>query len=414
MKKRMIIIGILFIFIFCLLAGCQKTPDEVLHRMEQYGDNSTGEQENVQYCKPSELAQSQTAVLQMQTDNLILPQEIHLGEWDGIYELSLQYKSDFSKVKDSIANLFAGQQISWEYEANAESTMKDDDFYFYDNDKDFYLSLSDNGFVSMNCNKIYDLLHLSGNEDVGYTVLDETTLNGAKQVVFKGEEQSSVQEEIAYVEQWMGDNWISYEPEYVYKVKDALLYDDSEQEILSMNLQPYYQGVPFTINGLTLSEDDDVTYCSRTESGITVALSGKQKIEYFSNGIGSLTVCDSVAVEKVIDLESAIKLVEQKLSGFKKYNIKDIVVQYDMFPNYRYKVEKGEKKGNPSGYGVNVYTRPVYSFVLSKVVEEDGGFYINESDLYGYVDVDMIDGTIYCDLQNVSYGGENYGTKNSD
>lgn len=411
MKKIGCVVCVLFL---CLITGCQKTPDEVKKRMEQYGSHSKVETQDGQYIKPSKVTASQKEALQLKTQNLILPEEIHLGEWDKVYELSLHYMEDFSEKRKEIAKLFTRQDIAWEYEANAESPMKDDDFYIYDNGEDCVLCTSDNGFVSMNCGSVYQYTYHSEEGNGEYTLFDRNDEKVLEQTLWNGKDASTVQAEAAYMEQWMKEYWAGYEqPDFTYKVKNGMVYKDGGLELLSMKIQRYYEGVPFTSNGSEVAEDKEgKSYMARTDAGILVGLTGENKIEYFSNLAGGLLVKDAVEVDKVIDLATAIKLVEQELSGFKKLEVLDIVVQYDMFPKYQYKAPKGEKKEDCYGKGVKVFARPVYSFVLSKDVGniDKPDYTINESEWYGYIDVDMQDGTIYCDLQDVHYEGEDYGT----
>lgn len=407
MKKISCIVCVLFL---CLITGCQKTPDEVKKRMEQYGDNSTLKVEDGQYINPSEITVSQEEALQTETQNLILPKEIHLGEVKQIYELSMNYKDNFSEKREDIAKLFTRQNIAWEYEANEESLMKDDDFYFYDNGVNRYLAISDNGFASMICDSIYRYIYHSEESKGEYMLFDINDEKVLEHKLWEGKDASTVQEEVMYMEQWMKDNWTVYEPDFVYKVKDAMVYEDGGLELLSMMIQQYYKGVPFTCNGNEVVEDKEgLSYMVRTDAGICVGLTEKNKLEYFSNQSGDLLLKYVVEVDTVIDLATAIKLVEKKLSGFKKLKVLDIVVQYDLFPEYQYKAEKGEKKESHCGNGVRVHARPVYSFVLSKNVSESD-YLINESEWYGYIDVDMQDGTIYYDLQDVHYEGEHYDT----
>lgn len=407
MKKTGCIFCVLFL---CFMTGCQKTPDEVKKRMEQYGDNSTVKVENGTYIKPSEITVSQEEALQTETQNLILPKEIHIGEVKQIYELSMNYKDDFSEKREDIAKLFTGQNITWEYEANEESLMKDDDFYIYDNGVDCVLAISDNGFASMNRASIYQYTYHSEKSKGKYMMFDINDEKVLEHKLWEEKDASTVQEEVMYIEQWMKDNWKVYEPDFVYKVKDAMVYKDGGLELLSMMMQQYYKGVPLTCNGNDLVEDKEgLSYMARTDAGILVGLARKNTLEYFSCLTGGLLLKDAAEVDKVIDLTTAIKLVEQKLSGFKKLTVQDIVVQYDMFPKYQYKAAEGEKKESCYGNGVEVQARPVYSFVLSKNVSEPD-YTINESEWYGYIDVDMQDGTIYYDLQDVHYEGEHYDT----
>lgn len=398
---------LLILLSMCLLAGCQKTPEEVKNRIDQYGKGNQGKEDSTEQEEQVSLSD---ALKRMQEDihteaeNLILPETIDTPAISEISLLKLQYAQDFLSQKGAICKLWdVTSDRQW---LDITSVLQGEKMVYSQNEKEkLYMAVGENGFSSMLRHNAYTVNMQGVIPNNGTIISMEQKEDLQKEIPFK-DQPKDVQTVAAYVTDWMQDHWKTWEPDFSYQVKTGLIRQlDDKQEFISFSLQPYYNDVPITVNGGRAGEGNDQDKLVSTSAGISVALFSGNSIDYFTNGTGSLGLKSAEAVDKVISLKGAIKLVENKLSSFKKIEISDVIIQYDLFPEYDYSLDPN-KKWNAAMPGGTVNARPVYSFVIENKdpIFEDLG--VNESAMYSYIDVDMLDGTLYYDLDKLNYVGE--------
>lgn len=398
---------LLILLSMCLLAGCQKTPEEVKNRIDQYGKGNQGKEDSTEQEEQVSLSD---ALKRMQEDihteaeNLILPETIDTPAISEISLLKLQYAQDFLSQKGAICKLWdVTSDRQW---LDITSVLQGEKMVYSQNEKEkLYMAVGENGFSSMLRHNAYTVNMQGVIPNNGTIISMEQKEDLQKEIPFK-DQPKDVQTVAAYVTDWMQDHWKTWEPDFSYQVKTGLIRQlDDKQEFISFSLQPYYNDVPITVNGGRAGEGNDQDKLVSTSAGISVALFSGNSIDYFTNGTGSLCLKSAEAVDKVISLKGAIKLVENKLSSFKKIEISDVIIQYDLFPEYDYSLDSN-KKWNAAMPGGTVNARPVYSFVIENKnpIFEDLG--VNESAMYSYIDVDMLDGTLYYDLDKLNYVGE--------
>ena len=398
---------LLMLLSMCLLAGCQKTPEEVKNRIDQYGKGNQGKEDSTEQEEQFSLSD---ALKRMQEDihteaeNLVLPETIDMPAISEISLLTLQYAQDFLSQKGAICKLWdVTSDRQW---LDITSVLQGEKMVYSQNEKEkLYMAVGENGFSSMLRQNAYTVNMQGAIPNNGTIISMEQKEDLQKEIQFK-DQPKDVQTVAAYVTDWMQDHWKTWEPDFSYQVKTGLIRQlDDKQEFISFSLQPYYNDVPITVNGGRAGEGNDQDKLVSTSAGISVALFSGNSIDYFTNGTGSLCLKSAEVVDKVISLKGAIKLVENKLSSFKKIEISDVIIQYDLFPEYDYSLDSN-KKWNAAMPGGTVNARPVYSFVIENKdpIFEDLG--VNESAMYSYIDVDMLDGTLYYDLDKLNYVGE--------
>lgn len=104
--------------------------------------------------------------------------------------------------------------------------------------------------------------------------------------------------------------------------------------------------------------------------------------------------------DKVIDFDSALKLAEEKLSGFNRLKVAEVRIEYVLKPIYN------PDKQSPYGEHITMEARPVYTFYIPCEHEENNYEYgINEANGLVYVNVDMLDGTVTDNFSVNSFHG---------
>ena len=105
--------------------------------------------------------------------------------------------------------------------------------------------------------------------------------------------------------------------------------------------------------------------------------------------------------DKVIDFDSALKLVEEKMTGFNRLRVVEVRVEYVLKPVYDY--------GKESAYdeGIIMEARPVYTFLIPQEYEVNDYAYGTSEEANGlvYINVDMLDGTVTDNFAANSFHG---------
>lgn len=108
---------------------------------------------------------------------------------------------------------------------------------------------------------------------------------------------------------------------------------------------------------------------------------------FFSNSVGRLKIDSAEKVSEIVDLESAIRLVNREVSGFHQLKIDKVLPLYALYPKYNTEEEL------ISFPGQKVEGRPVYAFII-KEVEDKSEFGITKNNACKVVFVDMVTGEV--------------------
>lgn len=143
LKKNKVYVVILMCGLL-FLCGCKSTPSDVKKRMESYGDNSQTDSEDIKYCSVSDLNKTNIKDINVDLDNMVLPDKIDFSDVQSISLLDMSFEEDFAeRNRESLVKLF-----------NVDENSRIDDTEYlgaktisYQNDKQ-ELCIIDNGFLT--------------------------------------------------------------------------------------------------------------------------------------------------------------------------------------------------------------------------------------------------------------------------
>lgn len=382
MKNRIAAqIGILICAVM-LCGGCQQTPQEVRERMEDYGDNDQMTSDSVQYWTIQELREADVKDLDVTLDNMVLPEKVDFSQVEEVSRLELSFESSFADDKDGIAGLFGIDS-----KALVEQPKKHEGRTFQYDTGGSYFAICDTGFISYFSG--LDIAYIK--EKAAYKgMLEQYELDvedvSGKGIDFGNGKKAELSELCKKAEKWLNDtvplNGCKGHVVDAY-VKEMKAKKGIRRQ-LSLGVDLSYKGIRFNnyaSGGISFDPE---------EYGIFMDYDGPDELCGFSNGTGLLKVDSAEPVEKIVDFESAVKLVNEKVSGFNEKDITKILPLYVLHPEYN-----GEKKVYPA-QGQKVTARPAYAF-LFKTEDDEAEFGINKSNVYDVVLVDMETGdlTVY-------------------
>lgn len=399
-KKIILVLGMLCFCSMYLLTGCQKVPSEVKERMKEYGANEEKETVDMHYIKVAALDALEVDTSSIKTDNMILPEKVSFHGIKEISNLDCRYIKGHTDNRDELVQMFFGTQVSWEKYVDEEN----EDYFFYEinnPEKRLYMGAQDNGLTSLLREDIYDV-NFNGSFSMPDRVVRLEQESGKPEVLVDLDGQKvDAMEESKYVVKWLEENWSSYDSAFAFQPKTLITRACGEHEMLSLFLEREYKGVPLSSYTDLLEDVDDRTVQVRTSAGIGIAMTAHERIDSFTNLVGILEIADEKTIEEIIDLESAVRLAEREISGFKKMEIADVRIIYDLYNEYDYKKEHSmsDSPGN------KVIAKPAYSFVINTKTEEKSSS-VNENEMYSYINVDVVDGSVTYNLDNIKYSGE--------
>ncbi len=374
-----------------LCCGCQETPDEVKERMKSYGDNKQLASEEVKYCTVDELRKSNISDLGIELDNMILPDEVDFSGIDAVEELSMSFDRDHLKNKKQFLKIFGINEDTL-IEEGKTATGKT---VTYDSSKEKkYFAIEDNGWMAYASGATYDLI----NSELPQSVKRRYDLyrdDISEERVQLGEDSVKLAEICGDAEAWLENNLTV--SNYKYKVSDLYVRElkngASEYNQISLFAEIIYKGMPLNAYGMQIKSEGADGKVDLMTYGIDMNYEGKGEMTYFSNITGGLEVHSSKTVDRVIDLASAVRIVNEEISGFNELTISKIIPLYALSPQY-----KPEDKEAFSAVGQVVEGRPVYAFIINEG-EDDSELGIHKSNACKFIFVDMITGKITTNIR---------------
>lgn len=387
MKAKKITISFLAFCLASLCCGCQETPQEVRERMNSYGENKQMASQERTYCTVAELKEAKLPDADMGLDNIILPQGVDFSEIENIAILSLSFEENYTENKDEAIDLFEIDEHSltsdtFDEERNMGRTV------IYDSPAhEKYLAVEDNGFVSFISGLTYD--YINGKAHYGSTLekydLQAEDISGRKVELADGEADIAKVRESA--EKWLNEKMPMKGCEY--HISDAYVRElDStgeKKKQLSFYAEVICGGMRF--NSYASKEPADNAQVDFYMYGIQLNYDGSGQMSFFSNGVGKINVDSRQEIKEVIDLRSAIQLMNEEMSGFSELKITKILPMYVLYPQYKTDEELYSVPGQ------KMEGRPVYAFLIAEGTD-DTEFGINKSNAYKVIFVDMVTGEV--------------------
>lgn len=373
MKKKLILISIICMGAF--LCGCEGNlnsvnKNSVNNKESPTGDVSTAGHTDVKYCTVSELRKTKISDIEYQADNLKFPSEI---DFSGIGEVSVltmeTEKIDVKEKQAFYAKLFGvGEKGLWKNEKEKNGNILSD---YDDKENKTCCVVGEAGFVfySNSCGeeKEYEMKE-------SYN-LKQDDISAVKVGLKDGDQPLSLM--CTRARKWLEDNMKI--KGFDYKLTEARVLGQSGKEqkgtskLLELSAEYEYKGISvcnfnsdFTEREFLEKREDGIEIePSVYPFGIEMKYTALDKLSSFSNLGGRLKLNEAEKQDQVVDLESAIKIVHQNLSGL-TYRFDDIVPLYILKPQ---RMQGGE---NSFKAGIKVKAEPVYAFIIKDYRESTG------------------------------------------
>ena len=372
------------------LCGCQATPEEVKENMKEYGDNQQKEASEITYCSKESLKAAKLP--EVTGSSFSLPEEVDFSDIEDVEVLHLSIEKNFltdSNIK-KYTTLFGAEREKLEEQDGGESSWGNQ--LIYDNKAEQnYMHMMKNGGLVRMAGQAYDC---GPNVIERKYNLNREDISQVNVILADGE--VSLSKLCKNTEQWMEENM--HIEGIRYKISDAYVRkaeNSSDQErTLSLCAEYEYKGIRFNNHAMPLTVEDKNFNSKVLTTFLSVQLSHDDTgiPSFFSRNM-NVAIDSTEPVEKVVDLESAVRIVRDTLSGFGAFHISEVL------PLYELKLED-----NCEAPGAEIEARPVYAFLVKREHEDSNLGILKIGECAHYFLVDMVTGELTTDLE-IERGG---------
>ena len=369
-----------------LLCGCQKTPDEVIENIEQYGDNPQLKASEVLYYSVDELKETKLSDIGVKVNNLELPSDVDFSNVEKVEVLHLLIEDNFleDNIIEKYTELFGIENKKLKKREAGESSWGNSLLYEEKNIKKHF-DMFENGGMAYIDGLSYDIKPNVIEKKYNLDREDVSEVN-----VLLSDGDVNLAEMCEEKEKWLDNNM--HIDGISYKISDvfvrAIDTDDNELKKLSMCAEYEYKGIRFNNHTSPLAEETE-DYSSRE---LTTFLA--TELEYEDSGLPSffsrnidVSIDYTENIEKVVDFESAINILEETISGFGVFHISEIIPLYALY-----------LKNNEEAPGAGIEARPVYAFLVKKELDDFGRGIIKINGCEHFFFIDMVTGELTTDL----------------
>lgn len=379
-----------FLLFMCLLAGCQQAPDEVLERMENYGKESPIEEVQQEgYCTVEELREAAIDDIDHEPDNLELPSQVDFSGIESIGLLTVKRYEDYEENKENVAEFFGVDIPEW------EMVGEENQWYQY-SDADIYLAVDDNGEISYICGESYDNL----SNEQWLTIVSQVHLGreDCPELTCRLEDGDiRLSDVLKNMQEWVDENEL-LQDEFDYELRTAYVGEKPDGgNMVDMTFQCMYKGVGLSYIAFG-NGGMDMKSLPYIGPAVTIAVDDMSSTSFYVDQ-DRVYVAEETPLERVVDFKSAVELVEQKLAGFSRLKVCEIRAEYFI------RAEVGENPdNNQSMAGAVLHARPYYCFFI-EVDVDDTTLGSREGNRYVYVCVDMEDGSVMTNFEEMNFHG---------
>ena len=273
-KERMKVCSIL-LCLAVLLCGCQEAPKEVQERMDRYGDNKQVNTEELRRCTVEELKTTKMSDLQIDLDNMTLPEDVDFSQIESIAVLDLAYEDAFTDNRDKYIKMFNIDEST--IHVNNHGAGKTDLYESDDASAKKYFAIENSGFISYISGMTYAYIK----DEVKKVDTVETYEVGRddlsqKSVAFE-QEEVPLADMISAAESWLEKN-MPLDP-FDYRISDVyvrdLKFSKANKKQLSLSAYIVYGGV--LLDPYTVSFDDDTGKVSMSQTGVNMDYDSNNK-----------------------------------------------------------------------------------------------------------------------------------------
>ena len=377
------------IITLCMLSGCVATPESV--KNQETGEKADIEYEQIQYCKPEEVNELMQEALDLELDNIKLPDTIHMQDASQVSNVMFRYSSDVLERKEELAKILDFPCKEWKvFDMGREN---DETMTAEGDSKKDLITVSDNGFVSIMKNNVSQLLEDEFNpqiEDIIQIPLENDDWKERQCNLKDG--TCTLGNVVQNIENFFRNDWCAFQPDFEQKVKTILLREEDKQNYLNVTVAQYYKGIPLSTISTWSSSSGII---DKTCASFDILLDSKDEFTWLTNGTGMLEAVKEEAIEEVISPKTAMKFLEIRYTDYREIEIKDIQLVYELTPQ--------GKALELIAPGAEVKAVPYYSFLIERKYEDVGITSVDESTLNYYINVNMLTGEIEEDIDEGIY-----------
>lgn len=376
LKQKALFAGLCF---GLFLSGCQKTPEQVEENMSWYGDNPQINESEVTYCTVVELREMKMP--DCGEAALKFPASVDFSRVEEVGVLRLSWVKNFLS-EDNVkkyADLFGVDRDKFQ----VGGMMREGDTLEYDNGKDKYMNISEDGGMAQGFGVSYDP---QKNKVERKYKLDEEDISGVTVRLADGEVNLAklCQDTENWLETNMPVSGLHYKVSDAWVRKENRRANDDPVRVVSMCAEYDYMGMRLNNHTMSLDEEDENFHTKTLTASMSVLLDYEtQGIPCFFSQNGFFAVASSEPVEKVVDLASAVRVVKEKLSGFGAIQITKILPIYALYYEDNAKTSQAD-----------IEARPVYAFMIEEESEDQLIGVIKTNNCKKFLYVDMITGEL--------------------
>ncbi|MCI8307144.1 MAG: hypothetical protein HFH14_03745 [Lachnospiraceae bacterium] len=375
-------ISAMVLFLAALLCGCQETPEEVKNNMSEYGENKQMDTSDITYCSLDELWQLEDYKIE---GNIAFDGKIDFSNVEEIDVLNLTVERDFlsDANKDKYTALFGVDKNQYE-ESDGGNSGWGKRISYSDGENAPTFSMMENGGMAYMAR---------GAHNPGEYVIEERydiDNDDVSDVEAElGERKVNVANVCADMEKWLSENMpmdgLEYRVSDVYVRK---MQDGDNARRLAMCAEYMHKGMRLDNHTLPIIVEDDDYNMEKCTTFISTSLEydGFETPCFFSRNF-HLGVKSAEQVQKLVDFDSAVRILKETMSGFGVFHISKI------YPMYLLKLtDKSE------GPGAAIEARPSYAFLVTYNGADSSIGIIKSSSCDHYFFVDMVTGEVTSDL----------------
>ena len=256
-KKRFILLGVIGVSLF---AACGKKPRqeqvEQTQTEEAVDFNMVSEQTEYEGFTQEEIAEKAvsrealfsgyTAALQDTYENFRLPESVTISPTAIYKQVEIVQESGFTENAEEILRMFLGDELSETMEFSDYSEIRNQATLVIDSDEEkMYCAVQDCGFVSVIKPSGYEIGFGGNFEVVDIVHVDRGEPLSQSYALMDGEE--SIEEAVTYIEEWMNQNWVVWEPDFTYSVKTVMVRQYGDSHIYDIYVEKLLGGFRWMI-----------------------------------------------------------------------------------------------------------------------------------------------------------------------
>lgn len=362
------------------LCACQEVPEEVKKNMKEYGENAQKKASEVTYCSVEELRK--TKLSEQSDSNIVFPKEVDFSDVEevGVLQLTIEKNFHLEKNIKKYAKLFGVNRADIKKEDSGAGSWGN--IISYDSEKDkVCFSMIENGGMAYMRDDSYDN---TPNVIENRYSTDKDDLSQVNISLSDGE--VNLAKMCKDTEKWLDENM--YVDGIKHKISDVYVRKMGDKTKLSMCAEYDYKGICFSNHTFPLvEENDDFSQKLLTTSHAEeLEYTDTKSPTYFSRNM-EISIDSVEPVTKIVDYESAQRIVKETMSGFGVFHVSEAIPLYFMF-----------LKDYEEAPGKKIEARPVYAFLVTEKSEDMNLGVLKSSQCTHFFLVDMVTGEFTTDL----------------